>query len=129
MSREVLVHHGVFGPAAGRTGVAAAGVSFGIHEWRGSGPPYLHVHHEDDEAWLVLDGVLRFRFPDRQIEAAAGTTVFVPAGVPHTYEADPAARYLVVLTPRLSALIAELQRAPRSEHDAIMRNHASEIVE
>ncbi len=34
----------------------ATGISFGIHEWRGSGPPTLHVHHLDDEAWHLLDG-------------------------------------------------------------------------
>jgi hypothetical protein len=33
--------------------VAADGASFSIREWRGSGPPQMHVHHEDDEAWHV----------------------------------------------------------------------------
>ena len=66
-------------------GLAATGQSFEIHEWKGSGPDYLHVHYSDDEAWHVLEGTLTFRFVDRQIEASAGTTVFVPAGVPHTY--------------------------------------------
>jgi mannose-6-phosphate isomerase-like protein (cupin superfamily) len=81
---------------------AATGNSFAIREWRGSGPAKLHVHHEDDEAWHVLDGVLRFRFLDRQVDVPAGETVCVPAGVAHTYEAIQA-RYLVVLTPRLVA--------------------------
>ena len=31
--------------------VAAAGSSFEVHEWSGSGPNYLHRHHADDEAW------------------------------------------------------------------------------
>ena len=35
--------------------------------------------------------------------------MFVPAGVAHTYTAGENARYLIVLTPRLSALIAALQ--------------------
>jgi mannose-6-phosphate isomerase-like protein (cupin superfamily) len=67
----------------------------------------LHVHHEDDEAWHVLEGRLRFRFADRVVEATAGATVFVPAGVAHTYEAIDA-RYLIILTLRLAALIDEL---------------------
>jgi mannose-6-phosphate isomerase-like protein (cupin superfamily) len=46
-----------------------------IHEWRGSGPATLHVHHEDDEAWYVLEGELRFRFGDRSEVAPAGSTV------------------------------------------------------
>src|SRR5882724_7137101 len=85
-----------------------SGNSFSVNEWRGSGPATLHVHHADDEAWHVLEGVLHFRFTDREVEVAAGGSVFVPAGVPHTYTANNA-RYLIVLTPRLAALIAELQ--------------------
>src|SRR5438067_547166 len=108
-------------------GLKAEGTSFSIHEWRGSGPALLHVHHQDDEAWHVLEGVLRFRFSHRTVEAAAGTTVFVPAGVAHTYEAV-AARYLIVLTPRLAALIRELQRTPdRSQQPEIYRRYASEL--
>jgi len=32
------------------TPFSSAGKSFEIHEWRGSGPANLHVHHADDEA-------------------------------------------------------------------------------
>lgn len=110
--------------------LSAAGRSFVIREWQGSGPTYLHLHHADDEAWHVLEGTLRFRVGDRQIEAPAGSTVFVPAGVPHSYEALGSARYLIILTPRLDALIAELHQARGlDEHREIMRRHQSEIVE
>jgi mannose-6-phosphate isomerase-like protein (cupin superfamily) len=109
--------------------IAAAGQSFEIHEWSGSGPGYLHVHFADDEAWHVLEGVLTFRFSDHQVEAPAGTTVFVPAGVAHDYfESRGTARYLIILTPRLSKLIAELQQAPLAEHGRIMQRYESAIV-
>ena|SRR5690242_4694559 len=88
--------------------IAASGTSFAIREWRGSGPATLHVHHADDEAWHVLEGSLHFRFIDREIDVGPGGTVFVPAGVAHTYTATDA-RYLIILTPRLDALITELQ--------------------
>jgi mannose-6-phosphate isomerase-like protein (cupin superfamily) len=65
--------------------IAALGTSLVVHEWTESGPSYLHVHRSDDEAWHVLDGSLRFRFADHEVDAPAGTTVFVPAGVAHTY--------------------------------------------
>lgn len=68
--------------------VSAIGGSFGIYEWSGSGPDYLHVHYSDDEAWHILEGTLTFKFSDRVVEASAGSTVFVPAGVPHTYYED-----------------------------------------
>ena len=109
---------------------SASGASFGIHEWCGSGPATLHVHHSDDEAWHVLEGELTFRYSDRTETASPGTTVFVPAGVAHTYTAGDDARYLIVLTPRLSSLIAALQ----AEHDParqreIYRRFDSELLE
>jgi mannose-6-phosphate isomerase-like protein (cupin superfamily) len=108
---------------------SAKGASFSMHEWRGSGPALLHVHHADEEAWHVLEGILRFRFAHGTVDVAAGGTVFVPAGVPHTYEAVNA-RYLIVLTPRLEALIAQLQRTPDArQHAAIFRAHDSELLE
>jgi len=39
------------------------------------------VHRSDDEAWHVLEGRLRFRFADFEVDVGPGTTVFVPAGV------------------------------------------------
>jgi mannose-6-phosphate isomerase-like protein (cupin superfamily) len=109
---------------------SASGRSFSIHEWRGSGPATLHVHHCDDEAWHVLDGELTFRYADRSEVVRAGTTVFVRAGVPHTYSAGANARYLIILTPRLSALIAALQadREAAHQHD-IYRRFDSELLE
>lgn len=112
------------------TPFSASGNSFCIHEWRGSGPATLHVHHGDDEAWHVLEGELTFRYSDRTETAGAGTTVFVPAGMAHTYTAGPNARYLIVLTPRLRALISALQadRDPAHQH-ATYRRFDSELLE
>jgi cupin domain len=110
--------------------IAAIGASFDVHEWSGSGPDYLHIHHADDEAWHILEGTLTFRFRDNQVDAPAGTTVFVPAGVPHAYfEAHGPTRYLIILTPRLRDLISALHAAPRAQHNAIMRRFESEILE
>ena len=109
---------------------AASGNSFSIHEWRGSGPATLHVHHSDDEASHVLDGELAFRYADRTETAGPGTTVFVPAGIAHTYSAGASARYLIILTPKLSALISALQddRDPTHQHE-IYKRFDSELLE
>src|SRR6266496_5860693 len=101
--------------------------SFIIHEWRGSGPDYMHVHYEDDEAWHVLEGSMTFKFPDREVEVFKGETVFVPAGVAHSYTANNA-RYLIILTPTLNELISELQNSPYEQHAAIMKKYRSEIL-
>jgi hypothetical protein len=109
---------------------SAIGASFSLHEWRGSGPAVLHVHHSDDEAWHVLEGELHFRYLDGTQVAGPGTTVFVPAGKAHTYQAGPGARYLIILTPRLRALIAALQedRDPARQKE-IYRQFDSELLE
>ena len=96
----------VAGP--GSPPIAAAGASLVIREWTMPGPYYMHVHRSDDEAWHVLEGVLHFKFPDREVDAPAGTTVFVPAGVAHTYTVVEPARYLIILTPKIDRLIEKL---------------------
>ncbi len=66
----------------------------------GDGPPH-HVHANEDEAWWIVEGTLRFRLGDDAAEAPAGTFVFVPRGVPHAFQnigAGPA-RILVLFTP------------------------------
>src|SRR5215467_12524703 len=110
----------------GQPPIATTGQSFSICEWSGSGPDYLHIHHRDDEAWHILEGTLTFRFSDRTVEAPAGTIIFVPAGVAHTYyEAAGPTRYLIIMTPRLRELIAALHATPYSQHGAVMRQFDS----
>jgi len=128
MTRPIIVRSSQ-ASEEGQSRIAAAGDSFHIYEWSGSGPDYLHVHHADDEAWHVLEGTLTFKFLDGDVKAPAGTTVFVPAGVAHAYTAHGAARYLIILTPRLRDLIAALQGAPREQHPEIMSRFDSSILE
>ena len=109
---------------------SAIGKSFSVHEWRGSGPSVLHVHNSDDEAWHVLEGELHFRYADGTQVAGPGTTVFVPAGKAHTYHVMSGSRYLVILTPRLSALIAALQADRNPAHQKeIYSQFDSELLE
>ncbi len=66
----------------------------------GDGPP-LHVHANEDEAWYVLEGSLRFRLGDEHADAPTGTFVFVPRGTPHCFQnpGDTPTRILVLFTP------------------------------
>jgi hypothetical protein len=93
----------------GLPGIDVAGTTLVVRQWCDSGPSYMHVHRLDDEAWHVLEGSLRFKLTDREVEAVAGTTVFVPAGVPHTYWTTMPSRYLIFLTPKIDRLIARLR--------------------
>jgi hypothetical protein len=116
----------VAGP--GSAPLNAPGTSLVIREWTEPGPSYLHIHRADDEAWHVLEGSLRFRFVDGTIDAGVGATVFVPAGVAHTYGTLEPCRYLIFLTPKLDRLIASLRelrdvsllRATLAEFDTVL---------
>ena len=50
----------------------------------GGGPP-LHVHHTDDELFIVVEGTLEVRSGSEWIPARAGSVVYLPRGVPHTF--------------------------------------------
>ncbi len=70
----------------------------------------LHVHYSDDEAWYVLEGSLGFIRADERLVAPSGAAVLVRAGQAHTFwnAGGGRCRYLIVLTPRIAALIEAL---------------------
>lgn len=80
----------------------------------------LHIHHHDDEAWYILEGTLGFQIGDKIVEANANDAVIVPRGMPHTYwnPKSEQARYVIVMTTRISALIdaihATCERSPEA---------------
>jgi mannose-6-phosphate isomerase-like protein (cupin superfamily) len=90
----------------------------------------LHVHRSDDEAWFVLAGRLGFRVGDEEREVAAGESILVERGTLHSYwnaTAEPA-RYLLVMTPRIHALIEALHAGDRDDWAAIFEEHDSELL-
>jgi mannose-6-phosphate isomerase-like protein (cupin superfamily) len=129
-------------PLAGQT-LGPEGGAFVLAEWaepapdpaQGAPRPVapLHVHHEDDEAWYVLEGTLSFRVGDREVTAPAGAAVFGPRGLPHTYwnPGPGPARYLLVMAPATQRLIAELHatadRSPAALQ-ALFRRHGCELL-
>ncbi|MGH2867126.1 MAG: cupin domain-containing protein [Solirubrobacteraceae bacterium] len=101
----------------------------GESEWEWIAP--LHVHHADDEAWYVLEGALRFRIGDEIREAGPGSAVLVPKGTPHAYgnaRRGQLARYLLVMTPKLRALVQALHEPGAGDYAAVFRAHDSELL-
>ena len=66
----------------------------------GASPP-LHVHHREDETFWVIEGALTIRCGAETYQARAGSYIFLPRGVPHTFrvDGDAPARMLTLLTP------------------------------
>jgi mannose-6-phosphate isomerase-like protein (cupin superfamily) len=92
--------------------------AFVVAEWRDTGGPPgppryiapLHLHHADDEAWYVLEGTQRVLVGKDEVEANAGSGVFVPRGTVHTYwnPGPEPVRYLLIMTSNIYRLIQEI---------------------
>jgi quercetin dioxygenase-like cupin family protein len=66
---------------------------------QGAGSP-LHVHHREDELFYIIEGELTFWIGGKTIKAPAGSFVYGPRGIPHTYTVtSPQARSLVATRP------------------------------
>lgn len=67
----------------------------------GPGVTPQHVHHENDEATLVLAGELTVRLGDEHHVLGPGEFVNAPSGLPHTYKnsGKKPARALFVMSP------------------------------
>lgn len=115
--------------------------SFVLAEWRDPGAPPgpprwiapLHLHHNDDEAWYVLEGRLCVKMGDDVVEAGAGAAVIAPRGTPHTYwNPDPTpVRYLLIMTSTIYQLIqaihATTDRSPQTM-TALFERFDSELL-
>ena len=78
---------------------------------RGAGSP-LHVHRREDEWFYVIEGELTFSVGGKVIAAPAGSFVFGPRGIPHTFiVSSDKARFLLVTEPAASKGWSEGGRA------------------
>lgn len=116
--------------------------SFAVAEWSDSGgatgsPRYVapwHVHHNDDEAWYVLEGTLCIRAGKDEIELPAGSAYLVPRGTPHTYwnPGPGRTRYLLFMTPTILGLIQAIHALPDRNRAALERvfvEHNSSLLD
>ncbi len=130
----------VLPPLTGRI-LGSATDDFVIAEWQDAGRTSrpasyiapLHLHRKDDEAWYVLEGTLRVKTGDDEVELRAGSGVLVPQhGTPHTYwnPTSERVRYLLVMTSRIYRLIQEIhatkERTPAIMH-ALFEKFDSEL--
>jgi mannose-6-phosphate isomerase-like protein (cupin superfamily) len=110
---------------------------FVIVEWADSGDSQwewiapFHVHHADDEAWYVLEGVLQFQLGDERFEVGPHGAVMAPKGTPHAYgnaRRGQPARYLLVMTPRIRSLVEALHEPGVDDYASIFLAHDSELL-
>ncbi len=78
----------------------------------------------------MLEGRLGFRVGDQEREVAAGESLLVTRGTPHSFwnpAAEPA-RYLLVMTPRIHRLVEALHAGDRTDFKQIFAEHDSELL-
>ncbi len=66
---------------------------------KGNVPP-PHIHHREDETFYVIEGEMTFTIGERTIKATAGTMVFAPRDIAHSFTIDTdQARMLAQISP------------------------------
>jgi mannose-6-phosphate isomerase-like protein (cupin superfamily) len=96
--------------------------------------PAVHLHRNDDEAWYVLEGTLRVRVGKDEVEARAGSAVFVPRGTAHTFwnPGPGLVRYLLIMSSNIYRMIQEIHtmsdRSP-SALRAVFQKYESERLD
>jgi mannose-6-phosphate isomerase-like protein (cupin superfamily) len=93
----------------------------------------LHIHRNEDEHFLILEGSARFVCGERIFDASSGSTVTIPRGVKHTWvnlsEASPL-RMLVMFTPGgFERCLQEVAGAEKSRAEAIVNSYGTSVVD
>ncbi|HYG89908.1 MAG TPA: cupin domain-containing protein [Azospirillum sp.] len=90
----------------------SGGVSVLEHQARHGDSPPLHVHHNEDEIFHIIDGEVRFRVGDDDLRAVAGETLLAPKGIPHSYLvlSGQGARLLTITRGGFERLVRTLSR-------------------
>jgi mannose-6-phosphate isomerase-like protein (cupin superfamily) len=61
----------------------------------------IHIHANEDEHFIVLEGTAHMAIGDKRSDVAAGSSITVPKGVPHAWcnRSDTPLRMLVLFSP------------------------------
>ena len=127
-------------PLAGHV-LGSTANNFVMAEWQDPGgvsahPRFiapLHLHRSDDEAWYVLEGVLRVKVGNDDVELRAGSGVLVRRGTPHTYwnPGPDRVRYLLIMTSNIYQLIQDIhaiKERTTAGLQAVFAKHDSELL-
>lgn len=96
---------------------------------QGSGPP-LHIHHNEDEHFIILEGSVCFICGVHQFEASAGESVTIPKGVKHTWRISSSkpARMLLTFAPGgFEKAFTAVVDVPESDLEATLANYGCTI--
>jgi quercetin dioxygenase-like cupin family protein len=95
----------------------------------GDWPP-LHVHHDQEETWYVLEGEITVYTPGEERVLRAGDFLLAPRGVPHTYRTgDAGARTIVQSSPAgFAAFVDAVSQPEPSEPTPEQAAHVAAVA-
>jgi mannose-6-phosphate isomerase-like protein (cupin superfamily) len=89
----------------------------------------LHIHHESDEVWYVLEGEMILHLDGEDVHLRPGDCGMAVRGVAHSYRnAGPGClRYVLVMTRQIAELIGTLHTVPRDKEalEELFREYGS----
>jgi quercetin dioxygenase-like cupin family protein len=99
----------------------------------GEGPP-LHFHGREDETVYVLEGDFRFKLGDELTTIGAGSFVFIPRGLRHTWQCvgGRPGRFLFTFAPagmeRFFEALTDMEEFDLERFRAAAAEHGMEVV-
>jgi mannose-6-phosphate isomerase-like protein (cupin superfamily) len=91
----------------------------------------MHIHKNEDEYFIVLEGTLHIVNGDKRLDAPAGTSVTVNKGIPHAWcnlSQNPL-RMLVIFSPgHIEGLFRQIAARQSDDIAAILENFGCLIV-
>ncbi len=108
MNSDIRNHSFVCAPGQGqvlaksvylKVSSAQTGGAFEAIELDGPKGPSPHMHHDRDECFWIIEGIFSFVLGAEQVEAPAGSVVFVSRGTRHSFIPSQGARALVFVSP------------------------------
>jgi len=91
----------------------------------------LHVHQNEDEHFVVLEGTVNVANGEKRFDVPAGSAITVGKGIAHAWcnLGEKPARFLVVLSPGgLEALFKAVARGPKPEELAGLAEEYGTVV-
>ncbi len=98
---------------------------------QGDSPP-LHVHHSEDEVFVILEGEFRMMVDGKVHPLGPGAILIAPKGLPHTFQIDsPAGGRFLTITAKgdFERFVRAMARpAERPELPEFVREPSAEAV-
>ena len=111
-----LFGHQIIRKVAGKDTGGAYGVILSIVP-PGNGPP-PHIHHGEDELFMIDDGQFELRFGDETKAAGPGTIAMLPRNIPHSFRnvgTAPGKVYTVITPARFEGFFVDVAALPEKE--------------